>query len=153
MTSITQVLRTILLEGMARTQSEIQQALELQGFSSSQSTISRLLHQIGAVKIVDTQGKTQYRLPNESGLMHEMMSPQDKFLVRQWVLSMVSNETLIIIHTTPGAAGMVARLIDQQRARLGVLGTLAGDDSIFVAPKTQQTLAETSHAIAQLLDL
>lgn len=48
MTSTTQLLREILLEGKARTQSEIQQELEQHGISSSQPKISRLLHQIGA---------------------------------------------------------------------------------------------------------
>ncbi|PJD90726.1 MAG: ArgR family transcriptional regulator [Legionella sp.] len=152
MTSATQVLRDILLEGTARTQLEIQHALERQGISSSQSKISRLLHQIGAVKLVDNQGKTQYRLPHEVGLIHELTSPQEKVLIRQWVLSVVANETTIIIHTTPGAAGMVARIIDQHRIDLNILGTIAGDDTIFVAPKHNGKMTETIHLITRLFD-
>ena len=151
--SITHLLRTILLEGKARTQSEIQQELERQGVSTSQSKISRLLHQIGAVKLVDNQGKTQYRLPHELGLIHELTSPQEKSLIRQWVLSVVTNDMLIIIHTTPGAAGMVARIIDQHRIDLDILGTIAGDDTIFVAPKNHHNLQEILLKITQLFDL
>ncbi|MGV3739814.1 MAG: arginine repressor [Gammaproteobacteria bacterium] len=153
MASITHTLREILLGGKARTQSEIQQELERQGIASSQPKISRLLHQIGAVKLVDSEGKTQYRLPHEVGLIHELTSPQEKTLIRQWVLDVVANETLIIIHTTPGAAGMVARIIDQHRNNLGILGTLAGDDTIFIAPKELKRITETVLEITRLFDM
>lgn len=153
MTSITHLLRAILTEGKARTQSEIQQELERQGLMSSQSKISRLLHQIGAVKLVDSQGKTQYRLPHEAGLIHELTSPQQKTFIRQWVLDVIANETLIIIHTTPGAAGMVARIIDQHRNNLGVLGTIAGDDTIFIAAQNNTKIKETISQITQLFNL
>lgn len=152
MTSITQLLREILVEGKARTQSEIQQELERQGVASSQPKISRLLHQIGAVKLIDSHGKTQYRLPHEVGLIHELTSPQEKTLIRQWVLDVIANDTLIIIHTSPGAAGMVARIIDQHRNDLGILGTIAGDDTIFVAPKNNNRLVEISTLITQLFN-
>ena len=153
MKSITHLLREILVEGKARTQSEIQQELENRGAVSSQSKISRLIHQIGAVKLVDNQGKTQYRMPHETGLIHELTSPQEKNLIRQWVLSIISNETIIIIHTTPGAAGMVARVIDQQRMNLNILGTIAGDDTIFVAPQKNNQITETINLITKLFDL
>lgn len=153
MTSITHLLRAILTEGKARTQSEIQQELERQGLMSSQSKISRLLHQIGAVKLVDSQGKTQYRLPHEAGLIHELTSPQEKTFIRQWVLDVIANETLIIIHTTPGAAGMVARIIDQHRNNLGVLGTIAGDDTIFIAAQNNTKINEAILQITQLFNL
>ncbi|MDP3559516.1 MAG: ArgR family transcriptional regulator [Legionellaceae bacterium] len=153
MLSSTQVLREILLEGNARTQSEIQQALEKRSLSISQSKISRLLHQIGAVKVVDAQGKTQYRLPHEMGLIHELTSSQEKTLIRQWVLDVSANETLIIIHTTPGAAGMVARILDQHRTRIDILGTIAGDDTIFVAPKQQTQIATAIKMITELFSL
>ena len=153
MTSTTYLLREILMEGKARTQSEIQRELERHGIASSQSKISRLLHQIGAVKVVDNQGKTQYRLPNEAGLIHELTSPQEKALIRQWVLSVVANETLIIVHTTPGAAGMVARIIDQHKVDLEVFGTIAGDDTIFVAPKNNKKIVETIRMITQLFSM
>lgn len=151
--SITNLLREILLEGKVRTQSEILQELESKGVVSSQSKVSRLLHQIGAVKLVDSQGKTQYRMPHEVGLIHELTSPQEKTLIRQWILSIVANETMIVIHTTPGAAGMVARIIDQHRMSLGVLGTIAGDDTIFIALQYCDKIKEVVNLISQLFEL
>lgn len=152
MASTTTLLREILLEGKARTQSEIQLVLQQRhGINSSQSKISRLLHQIGAVKVVEDTGKTQYRLPHETGLIHELT--QENNILPQWILSIVANETLIVLHTKPGAASMIARVIDQHRINLEVLGTIAGDDTIFVAPKNQALRVETVNRLEQLFNL
>tara|TARA_B110000879_G_scaffold211904_1_gene306084 strand:- start:873 stop:1334 length:462 start_codon:yes stop_codon:yes gene_type:complete len=153
MASTTSALRTILLEGNAHTQLEIRKKLERDGIVISQPKASRLLNQIGAVKLVDGQGKTQYRLPHESGLIHELSSPQEKMIMKQWVLSITSNETMIVIHTTPGAASMVARVVDQHRIQLDTLGTIAGDDTIFIAPKSNEAIIASIQKITQLLNL
>ena len=54
--------------------------------------------------------------------MHEFTIPQVKAMVKQWIIDVVSNHTLIIVHTTPGAAGLVAREIDLHQTHLGILG-------------------------------
>lgn len=153
MQSTTQLLREILLEGNARTQAEIREEFEKRSIPISQPKISRLLHQIGAVKLVDNTGKTQYRLPHETGLIHELTSTQEKAVVSQWVLDVIASDTLIIIHTTPGAAGMVARILDQHRVHLHVLGTIAGDDTIFVAPTSNSQIASAVAKITELFEL
>jgi transcriptional regulator of arginine metabolism len=151
MQSTTSALRDILLEGKARTQAEIRQALEQQEICISQSKISRLLHHIGAVKLIDNEGKTHYRLPHETGLIHELTSTHEKTIIRQWVLDVSANESLIIMHTTPGAAGMVARILDQHRIQLQLLGTIAGDDTIFIAPLHNSQIGATINKIEVLL--
>ena len=151
--STTKLLREILLEGKARTQAEIRHELEKQAISISQPKISRLLHQIGAVKLIDEKGKTHYRLPHETGLIHELTSTQEKTLMRQWVSDVIANDTLIIMHTSPGAAGMVARILDQHRMSLGILGTIAGDDTIFIAPKHSNQIPKAINLITELFKL
>lgn len=153
MQSTTQLLREILLEGKARTQAEIQNAFERRDISISQPKISRLLHQIGAVKLIDNKGKTHYRLPHETGLIHELSDTHEKALVRQWVLDVTANDSLIIIHTTPGAASMVARILDQHRNHLSLLGSIAGDDTIFIAPKKTEEIALSIEKINTLFAL
>jgi transcriptional regulator of arginine metabolism len=153
MQSTTHLLREILLEGKARTQAEIGEALEKLNIKTSQSKISRLLHSVGAVKVVDSQGKTHYRLPHETGLIHELTVPLEKAQLKQWILGVIANETLIIIHTTPGAAAMVARILDQQRMQLSILGTIAGDDTIFIAPRNNRATEETIQLISALFHL
>lgn len=153
MNSTTQVLREILLEGKARTQEEIRHALETKKITISQPKVSRLLHQVGAVKLIDKDGKTHYCLPHEQGLLHELTTTQEKTLLKQWILDVITNETLIIIHTTPGAAAMVARILDQHRLTLDLLGTIAGDDTIFIAPKYQDKIQSIIKRIATLFNL
>jgi transcriptional regulator of arginine metabolism len=152
MTTTIQLLKNILIAGKARTQIEIQKELQQHGVQTSQPQISRLLHQIGAVKLIDSEGKTQYRLPNEAGLLHELFTPQEKSIFHHWILGIEANETLIVIHTTPGAAGMIARIIDMHRTRLNVLGTIAGDDTIFITPQAHQRLKDIQANIQQLLE-
>jgi len=46
------------------------------------------------------------------------------------------NGSMIVVHTSPGSASLVARQIDQLRGTSGgVLGTIAGDDTVFVCPR------------------
>ncbi|HEX8539488.1 MAG TPA: arginine repressor, partial [Cystobacter sp.] len=51
----------------------------------------------------------------------------------EMILSVEDNEMLVVVRTRPGSAPLVASAIDQARL-LECLGTLAGDDTIFVAP-------------------
>ena len=153
MSTITVYLREILQAEKASTQAEIRQALEARGMVCSQPKISRLLAQIGAVKIIDENGKTCYRLPHETGLMHELAGMSQKSVIQQWVLSITHNESLVVIHTTPGAAGVIARILDQQRSQLGILGTIAGDDTIFITPKKLKDINLFSKEIEQALNL
>ena len=128
-------LRELLSKETVGTHDEIAKILKKQGFNVSQSKVSRLLHQIGAIKIVDRSGHIIYRLPHTHGLMHEISHPSGKTTLKQWVIDISYNSTIIVIHTAPGAAHLVAREIDLHRAKLPILGTIAGDDTIFIAPK------------------
>ena len=128
-------LRQLLMEGKAGTHEDICQALEKQGFSVNQPKISRLLHKLGAIKVTNQEGDNIYRLPHEHGLMHELHITSRRLSAMQWILDIDHNANLIVVHTTPGAAAIVAREIDLHHVRLGVLGCIAGDDTIFVAPK------------------
>lgn len=150
--SIGTALRQLLLEGNVGTHEEICQALLKQGFSINQPKISRLLHKLGAVKVVNFQGQHTYRLPHEQDLIHEL-NPPAKFSAKQWVIDVVNNAALIIIHTTPGAAGLIAREIDRHQLALGILGSIAGDDTIFIAPKDITKTTKIVEDIKNTLEL
>lgn len=51
-----------------------------------------------------------------------------------------ANESLIIVTTSPGAGQLIARVLDYHKSRLDILGTIAGDDTIFVAPKSHEAI-------------
>jgi transcriptional regulator of arginine metabolism len=132
-------LRKLLDEGMLSTQDELRGKLEKQGYPVTQSTISRDLRKLGAVKAIDAEGRTVYRLPEAEAAPVTSSSLQDL------VLDIQHNGSVIVIHTTAGSASLVARHLDHARPD-GILGTIAGDDTIFVAPaqtgKIQHTMQE-----------
>ena len=61
-----------------------------------------------------------------------------------------ANQSLVVIHTSPGSASFVARHLDRTRPA-GILGTIAGDDTIFVAPSSRRQIEATIREIRQSL--
>ena len=116
------VLTKLLSRQRFGTQTAIAKALDAAGHRVKQSTVSRALVRLGAVKTAGSNGKPHYRI-----------MPQE-LLPRQLIREFCETETLLIVKTSPGAANHVAHLIDQQNIR-GISGTLAGDNVIFIAPQ------------------
>ncbi len=143
---LTNALREILVEGIARTQEELCDALQTQSYTVNQSKISRLLRKIGATKVKNDQDQVVYRLPKEPAPL-STLSP-----LMNSILNIDMNENLIVIHTSPGAASMIARLLDYNKKKSGILGTVAGDDTVFIAPQTvdqiQKIIAEVKTLLA-----
>jgi len=139
--SIEETLKTILLSDTVGTQEEIKKALEELGYEINQSKISRLLRKLGAIKTSNERNQIVYTLPLEP-------APQaSKNILSQLIISIRTNETLIVIHTNPGSASLIGRLVDHHRDKLHLLGTVAGDDTLFIAPKSVKHIAKTLHAI------
>ncbi len=143
--ALLEALRTLLLAGEAGTQENICEVLESRGFEVNQSKISRLLRKIGAVKVVNTLGQVTYSLPREPA------PPNMGTPIRSLILDVVANESLVVIFTSPGSASMVARILDYSQISTEVLGTIAGDDTIFVAPKSVKNIKKLHQEISTRL--
>lgn len=137
-----ETLRKLLSQGSLSTQDELREKLEKQDFSVTQSTVSRDLRKIGAIKAVDADGRTVYRLPADEP------APIASTSLGDLVLDVNHNGSLIVIHTTPGSASLIARHLDRS-ASDGILGTLAGDDTIFVAPRSVKDIRVTMQRILE----
>ncbi len=125
------VIENIIQNGTARTQQEISKYLKSQGIAVNQSSISRALRKIGAVKSLDQQGRAFYRIPNAANHIGTNQS------IKNLVNGIDSNEALIMVHTRTGSANVVAQLIDEQNFP-ELMGTLAGDCEIMVVPKSMR---------------
>lgn len=134
-------LRKLLQSGKNSTQEELREMLESMGHDVNQSTISRDLRKIGAIKGTDNKGRTVYRL-SESASEVTFVSQSMPDLIT----SITHNDSMIVIHTTPGSASLVARHLDINRPA-NILGTIAGDDTIFVAPSRDFSIKHTITAI------
>ena len=139
-------LRALLSAGEISTQDELATELHRQKFTVTQSTISRDLRRLGAVKTQDSTGRTVYRMPDEISSPVPLLSSG----LRDLLVDIEHNGSMIVIHTTPGSASLIARQLDHSRPE-GILGTIAGDDTIFVAPASSRKIESTIEAIVRQL--
>lgn len=119
-------IRKIIAAGAVGSQEELRRELARLGCSVTQATLSRDLKDLGA-SWTPGPGGGHYSLPPSGD------SPALRPLMGAGVLDIAANETLVLVRTLPGAAGAVAEFIDSQRLR-GVLGTVAGDNTVLVIP-------------------
>ena len=127
-------LKDLLTKSDVSSQEELVSALHDKNFVVTQSTISRDLRKLGAMKAIDSKGRTIYRLSDDS---HSLSLPHAGF--RNLIVDIQHNGSLIVVHTSPGSASLVARQLDNMK-RKGVLGTIAGDDTVFVAPSSPRQI-------------
>lgn len=136
--------REILAAGGAASQEALQRALAARGIHAAQATISRDLAAIGASRVA-AAGGTRYAVPaGDAALPIEPM--------RGLVDGVESNGLLIVVRTKASAAPAIARALDDARLD-DVLGTLAGDDTIFVAPRRPRAAAALVRRMRRLFGI
>jgi len=120
----------LIRSGQVTSQDDVAALLPQHGFTATQATVSRDLEQLGAVK-VRRGGVSCYSLPDQ---LDPGDWPADRLrrVLVEWVQSVDAAGQLIVLKTSPGSAHLVALAIDQARLP-EVAGTVAGDDTIFVA--------------------
>lgn len=123
----------ILHEGKAASQQDIALALQQRGHDVTQATVSRDLQEVGATK-VRVNGGYAYRLPDEIPRLvgGDLMSRRLDQTLAEFVIDAKAASSIVVLQTAPGHAPAVARAIDQAPVP-DVVGTIAGDDTIFVA--------------------
>ena len=122
-----QTIRKIVSMNSLESQEELLAALREEGFVSTQTTLSRDLKQLRISKVRVRNGHSIYALPRE-GQFEPVPTPEDIKLTR-WRLNFSGN--LMVVHTPPGHASMVAYDIDNAKQPC-FLGTVAGDDTVIV---------------------
>jgi transcriptional regulator of arginine metabolism len=111
-----------------------------------QTTVSRDIAQLGLVKVRDEEGRLVYALPGAADL--DRLDALTTAL-RRFALSLTPAGNLLVIHTPPGHAHALALALDG--AGLGdVAGTVAGDDTIFVAAREGLTGADLQQFLKHL---
>lgn len=139
--------KALLKEERYGSQSEIVEAMKGLGFDNiSQSKVSRLLSKYGAVRTRNARQEMVYCLPPELGI------PSTRAPLAQLVLDIQHNDVMVIIRTSPGAAQLIARLLDSVGKKEGVLGTIAGDDTIFIAPVKVADIDFTLQKVTELFE-
>jgi transcriptional regulator of arginine metabolism len=121
----------LIAEHPVSTQTELAQALHDAGHDVVQTTVSRDVHELGLVKVRDASGRLVYAEPGASSAERRRILAA---AFERWALTCESNGQLVVVRTPAGHANALARAIDESN-HPHVLGTVAGDDTIFIAPR------------------
>jgi transcriptional regulator of arginine metabolism len=126
-------------------QNDICETLAKLGYEVSQSKVNRLLKKIGAIKVKNSQKLLVYKIPDEPA------PPLMTDNIASLIMKIASNESVVIIETAPGSAQLVARVLDYNKNSFEIIGIVAGDDTLFVAPSTIKNTDKLKENIEKFL--
>ena len=124
------VIRRLLGEGTITSQARLVELLDAEGYPVTQATVSRDLDALGATKLRDERGTVHYAISNGGMSLTEAESRLAR-AANEFVERIAVSGNLVVLHTPPGAAHLVASAIDGAELE-GVLGTVAGDDTLLI---------------------
>lgn len=126
--NLQEVLRGLMGKGFYGSQKDLCEELKRQGYTAHQSNVSRNLKKMGVIK-KSHNGQSYYALPSQ-----QEQAPPIPNDLKSYILDIQHNGHTIVLKTHPGAAMFIAGFIDHD-LRQGVMGTIAGDDTIFALPR------------------
>ncbi|MBK7859346.1 MAG: arginine repressor [Archangiaceae bacterium] len=124
-----ETIRKLIRSRVVSTQEELGSLLASQGYEVTQATLSRDLARLGARRAARLEGGSAYELPDAP----VAEGPEGLAAMHHLVTTIDEADALVLVRTLPGGASVVALAIDKARPE-GVLGTIAGDDTIFLVP-------------------
>jgi len=119
----------LLRNGEVETQDDLRRKLAHRGIHVTQATVSRDIEELGLVKT-----RTGYRLPDAVD-PRVSLQPTLAIVLKEFLTEARSAANLVIVKTRPGNAHSVAAALDANPWE-EVVGTIAGDDTIFIATPT-----------------
>ena len=146
-----EALRLIISSQQLGSQDELLSALQKEGFKLTQATLSRDLKQLKVAKASSMSGNYVYVLPNET--MYKRVSTPNSIREMMKVPGFVSinfSGNMGIIKTRPGYASSIAWNIDNSDIP-EILGTIAGDDTIFIVIKEGIRHQEVIEALSDVV--
>lgn len=134
-TSRMEALKMLISSQEFGSQEEVLQALAKEGYTVTQATLSRDLKQLKVAKAASMNGRYVYVLPNET-MYKRVPNPRSarEMLMTSGFTSINFSGNMIVIKTRPGYASSIAYNIDNSDIPQ-ILGTIAGDDTIFLVKK------------------
>lgn len=131
-----------------RTQQELVAALQEKGYRATQATVSRDITEMGLVK-VSHQGTQVYALPSAEVVVEQSGEQRLAELLQDLPIDVRESGSLLVIRAVPGTAHAIAAALDRARWD-DVLGTIAGDDTLFVACADEPALKRTRKRLSRL---
>jgi transcriptional regulator of arginine metabolism len=141
-----QVIRMIVSSQHVEGQEELLIELDKAGFPCGQATLSRDLKQLRISNVRGRNGHSVYALPREGQFVP--VPTQKEINNTKWNIRASNN--LLVIHTPPGHAGMVAYDIDSTENSM-ILGSVAGDDTVLIILTEDADREEVIYQMQRLL--
>ena len=139
-------IREILSTRSVSTQQKLMDALQEKSISATQATLSRDIRELGIVKQQDESGKTRYCLPRQEDVSRLSLP----LIVTEAVRSVDCAANIVVVKCRSGMADAACAALDEM-ALDWVVGTIAGDDTIFILLRTQKQAAGFAAQLRQLL--
>jgi len=146
-----EALRLIISSQEMGSQEELLDALQREGFQLTQATLSRDLKQLKVAKAATMSGNYVYVLPNET-MYKRMSSPTSlrEMMQMPGFISINFSGNMGVIKTRPGYASAIAWNIDRSNIPQ-ILGTIAGDDNIFIVIREDSSKQEVIDALSEVV--
>jgi transcriptional regulator of arginine metabolism len=128
---------SLIKAGKIGSQNDLVRELKKAGFSVTQTTASRDLEEIGAVRSRNSNGEALYSIngSDEGSLARSMPLPGEL------IISVESSGNLAVVRTPPGGAQLLASSLDHSGIK-SIIGTIAGDDTVLVVSRKASGGAE-----------
>ena len=133
------------------TAAQVVARLKAEGVGATQATVTRDLQELGTIKVRDEHGARRIVLAASPKLAP---APLDHLrrMMGEWVISVECSANLVVVRTPPGCAHVVASALDRS-ALEGVLGSVAGDDTILVIATEARSGRELAREFRELSGL
>ena len=123
-------IKEIIDKNKVETQEDLAAALRAEGIDVTQATVSRDIKELILVKVPDANGQYHYAYPKEHNMLLTPGRLERTF--QDSIIGIRVSQCMVVIRTLPGTAQAVAYAVDYMKWE-EVLGTIAGDDTVFVA--------------------
>ena len=140
----------ILEAGPVANQAQLVDLLAADGVEATQTTVSRDLEELGAVKVRLPGGESAYALAE---LPTQQIVPSEHLrrVLGEWVVELAPSGNLVVVRTPPGGAHVVASALDRGGLP-GLLGTVAGDDTVLLVVAEEHGAAAMVERIQSLIE-
>ena len=129
------------------TQEKLAEKLNAAGYKATQATVSRDIKELGLVKSAGKSGRSCYaEAPREKGKDFDRFSK----ILKETVLDMRPAENIIVVRTLSGCAAAAGEVLDNIGIE-GVAGTLAGDNTIFIAVESKERIEYVMKTLSKLV--
>ena len=142
-------IKEIIVRRVIETQDDLAEALRRESIQVTQATVSRDIKELMLIKVPTGDGRYRYAFPPEQNIIFSQSRMERTF--RDSLVAIDHSLNIVVLKTLPGTAQAIAYTIDYVKWP-EILGTVAGDDTIFVIVKPPEAVPQVLAKFRALLN-